>query len=713
MNHVRNIVVLCSANLIAAIIPLALASGVDEARDAPGPADFASTEFASVGTGFVDALLDSSNPAAASGALGAAWHALDVIASATHPPVASELLSRIGHQKTNIETAALLTAEIRKPPHEGLAQAVAMSKIGAHAQSQAFRLPWPEAPMVGAEPGVLPSAALQRLLALHGTSISMEAASTIGTLDVADPPIRNALAGVISRFVALEVTARIAPLGAADILAARQVFLDSLVNLQEVLRAWPPVATTTCQPVQVPPIVSLDLSHCDNLYTEDYLLLVDAGGDDVYWNNAGGSGVKIPNDLGVLQDPCKFRAELNPPDGRVSAVSALADYGGNDRYGNLDAPRSCGANGGGYAGGFGILVDAGGSDVYVAGTHGANGGGFAGSGLEGPGSGFLLDDGDGSDHYQAGTFGVNGGSVGNGALGFLLDQGGDDEYRTVRWWPYSTVGCNGGSVGGAGMLIDSAGNDHFNATYRDIYLQGSSGNNGGGENGFGFLFDGAGDDAYITHRNGANGGSNGVRGVGFLYDGGGDDEYAAGEHGTNGGANGGIGGLIDESGDDQYTGGNEGTNGGANNHKSVGLLVDQAGDDSYEAGTWGTNGGAFSSFTPVFGVAIPTVLGARGLLWDRSGDDVYVAGDGGSNGGGSTGGAGALVDERGDDAYTAGEFGANGGGNYFGFGILYDGAGLDEYFDVGLHSCPGTDRTCVPKGFTGSVGAQVDYPHVP
>lgn len=117
-----------------------------------------------------------------------------------------------------------------------------------------------------------------------------------------------------------------------------------------MLAAVPPAQRATFSPIVVPFVVSIDLRVADDVYPDNFALLVDGGGNDLCLNHAGAI-------TGVL--PCLD----------VTPVGALLDLGGNDRYG--DRNNSIGwsrfvraLNGAGSFGGIGSLVDVGGTDRY-------------------------------------------------------------------------------------------------------------------------------------------------------------------------------------------------------------------------------------------------------------------------------------------------------------------------------------------------------------
>lgn len=449
-------------------------------------------------------------------------------------------------------------------------------------------------------------------------------------------------------------------------------------------------------PIDLCPVLALEPTGVDSIYRTDCVLIVDRGGNDTYLNNAGGSGVTLPEN-----EPCLIYD--------AGGGAALLDLAGDDVYGDPEAPRSCGANGGGAAG-LGMLIDLAGDDVYHADSYGTNGGGSLHPGL--------LVDLVGNDTYRAGSHGTNGGGdqAGTGALvdlagddmysarqkgtnggayqggaGLLLDARGDDGYRADQ------DGVNGGAKeGGVGLLVDLAGNDTYEAGY--------SGTNGGGDIGaLGTLLDVAGDDRYETGSLSVNGGS--IAGIGILIDGRGSDRYLARSAAANGGSHtGGLGHLVDGMGDDRYEASypiGHGVNGGAAT-SGLGFLLDRDGDDAYVVRGYGANGGGY--------------LAGQGFLLDEAGNDTYEATEHGTNGGGSTGGSGFLWDRGGNDTYNATEHGVNGGGGGGqvpqttervdqGVGLLLDEGGTDTYRDT-EHGTT-TDATVIPKG---TYGALVDQP---
>ncbi len=329
-----------------------------------------------------------------------------------------------------------------------------------------------------------PSDAAIALAKLHGAELSADQREELQALDILDEPLRTELTDTIDAFLAFYLAADSAygsstPLGDhGDVFAARNLLLDAVADLHAALDA--PGSSTTSSQTTVAPFLAVDLDGLDSTYTEDIVLVIDAGGNDTYHNNAGGN----------------HRA--------FSPAAALVDLGnGADGYGNPDNLRLSGVNGGG-AEGAGFLVDAGGNDTYHASYTGVNGGGWRGSG-------FLLD------------------HAGNDTSGTL-----DDDGNLVTSWGANGGGGGAFGAGGAGTLVDVAGDDDYRAYNRGV-------NGGGNDASSGLLVDLAGDDNYTANAAGTNGGvgmtskyslpvySNSVPDVpvsqGLLFDANGTDRY--------------------------------------------------------------------------------------------------------------------------------------------------------------------------------------------
>lgn len=698
-----------------------------------------------------------------------------------------EMAPLLAQERRNIATARRLLSLTESKPEDHLAQAVALAQETTRWQAASLggRL---DAVDVTAPHHRLPSEAARALAASYGAASTEEAAPQLARLDALPGPLRRAFARFIDGFSAFQAASRVAFAGAdaellgdvmrrmqaladgakvggdpvdvllaegpaaafsslgldfVSVLAARNAFLEDVLALRDAIEATPPSQTAASAPIQWWPFFSIEPDLADaNTYNADFYLLFDAGGNDTYLNNAGGSSSLT---LAPHQD--------------VGYAAAAIDLLGADRY---VSGRSNGINGGGSLG-SGFLLDGLGNDTYSAGGSGVNGGGSVGTGflldalgtdaysgapefgINGGGTfglGMLVDHLSAGNSFSGTNFGVNGGgsaagigslvavlsgsstfgagSAGTngggslGAVGFLLNQAGFGLGTCCTSYVAGNDGTNGGgTLGGVGYLMDvlphsfyTAGTGGVNggggdsdafvlvpvggvgmlveAGGNDQYRAGSQGVNGGGYfGGSGNLVDAVGSDLYVSGGSGTNGG--GLLGAGFLAELDGSDVYsAAAQSGTNGGGSAGSGFLFDAVGNDRYAGTTLGSNGGGS--LGVGYLYEATGSDSYTAGNSGTNGGGS--------------LGT-GELVDVAGNDTYAGGSTGTNGGGSLG-VGQLIDLSGNDSYTAGSGGANGGGA-LGTGLLHDGGGDDSYSDAEGGS--GRNRTVVPKG---TAGAQID-----
>jgi hypothetical protein len=189
------------------------------------------------------------------------------------------------------------------------------------------------------------------------------------------------------------------------------------------------------------PVLRFDGSTCaDTTYANDYLLVVDAGGNDTYRNNVGGNmidlnfspaGSAVPGLRGT--GPAKGCQRAIPGLTAldcVPLVGVLLDLAGQDTYGVKETPDH----------------DTGCTNDPVVRRLMTGGAGFLGVSV-------LRDSGGTADTYTGKT-----GSLGAGhifGVGLLSDDGGDDTYSSVR----NSQGF--ALVGGFGLLHDEAGADHY------------------------------------------------------------------------------------------------------------------------------------------------------------------------------------------------------------------------------------------------------------
>ncbi len=307
-----------------------------------------------------------------------------------------------------------------------------------------------------------------------------------------------------------------------------------------------------------PVSVLLDLSGADRYAASDssrpafggavtgLAVLIDRGGDDLYQgvNLSLGAGLC---GVGVLCDRSgndRYDAFTGSQGAGFFGIGILADSTGNDRYHAFQQ-----AQGFGYTSGCGLLIDARGDDEYVADDavirfpsaqskeHNSSlsqGFGFGkradftdGHSLAG---GFgMLADGAGNDVYRCGVFGQGAGywygvgvladadgedsydgiwytqgSAAHFALGVLRDGGGNDTYRSTM-----NMAMGAGHDFSLGLLYDHSGRDSYRAPNLSL--------GGGNANGFGIFWDRTGDDTYEVESATALGRSN-VAGRGGLRD---------------------------------------------------------------------------------------------------------------------------------------------------------------------------------------------------
>ncbi len=321
-----------------------------------------------------------------------------------------------------------------------------------------------------------------------------------------------------------------------------------------------------------------------NVYDTDAAIIIDLGGNDVYKNRAGSSGVAgrrvglvldlAGNDQYVSKKPFAQGCGL-------FGVGMLIDADGNDTYKAPQAAQGCGLIG------VGILVDKKGKDRYEVSREIGQGAGVFGLGL--------LVEGGGNDVFGAGlyaqAFAMTGGA------GVLLEMGGNDKYRATGVHPSTyaddpkgtftgmsqgyAMGSRFGKPqlsGGVAALIDVQG--------KDIYESGNFSQAGGFWFGLGMIRDMSGNDRYTGTRYSQGFGCH--MGVGILMDDAGDDRYNCTRTANQGSAwDHATGIFIDGAGNDRYTTDGVIIQGGAA-QSSYALFVDAAGTDAYR----GANPGA-------------------------------------------------------------------------------------------------------------------------
>jgi hypothetical protein len=311
---------------------------------------------------------------------------------------------------------------------------------------------------------------------------------------------------------------------------------------------------------------------------KDALLVLDVGGDDDY----------------------EFL-----PRSEAHTISVLLDHRGNDRY----ATAAPGADPSSATLGYGILWDTEGNDRYE-GTQQAQASALFGAALlvDAAGSNrfvassrsqahaigglaVLLSAGGGDDAFTAQTYSQATGGPGGVAL--LVDTGGNDRYTLeklplVRPSPQlpdrnTSMGQGAGygirgafsdgrsTSGGIGMLLDLAGNDHYEA---QVFAQGV-----GYYEGLGMLLDDDGNDRFEAAWYAMGAGVHSAAGI-LLKRGVGNDVYSSTHEMVLGTANDlAVAVFVDEGGDDDYTIGQLSL--GVSYANSTGIFVDGAGNDRY------------------------------------------------------------------------------------------------------------------------------------
>lgn len=300
----------------------------------------------------------------------------------------------------------------------------------------------------------------------------------------------------------------------------------------------------------------------DNTYQgNDYLLIVDLGGNDTYKGATAASW--------KLEHP----------------ISTVIDWTGNDTY-NSDEKTPC-SQGAGILG-YGFLIDNGGDDVFRA-VDNAQGMSYFGVGI--------LHDRGGNDTFEARYAAQGSASFG---IANLIKKGGDDKYYCYY------VGQGFGFVGGYGCLLDTGGNDRYVAEpykvfrpvegrQHDIFRNysfcqgagwGQRGDFSGGHSmagGTGVLQDLAGNDHYEA---GIYSQATGYwYGTGILHDKSGNDHYESSVFAQAGTAHMGLTTLLDESGDDTYHIWRANSHAAAHD-VSVSWLIDKGGNDTISSWEW-------------------------------------------------------------------------------------------------------------------------------
>ncbi len=454
--------------------------------------------------------------------------------------------------------------------------------------------------------------AVQRAEALARSAVRMDRADLLAarqrvddvmrewTADPSRPP-RSQLADVRESVARGVDTAKLVE---ASAILARAIE-EALPQLRAVASTLetPSRGATGCD-YEVANVLCLGLTGA-NTYDKDFALLIDLGGDDIHANSAGGAD-PLSNGL---------------------PVSVTIDVGGNDLYRSTLATADV-AQGAGFTGGVGVLVDAAGNDTYeieaTAANADANGQGYGESG-----AGLLADLG-GNDRYSlrnlgAGTQNANGqGYAGAGGVALSLDAGGDDTY-SVESRPTPVVfetglvslgtaggyGFGYGILGGVAAFASGSGTDSMEvATILGPLPEGEDGPvfsasstilafGDGAAGGVGVAVAGSGNTSWVARSE--------------LHSPGAGTDFAGSAFigGTGEGALGGYGGIYDAAGNDTYR-----------SEALAHAVQSRSIDDSCgcsSVGALAMAGGA-SILGTGYGAA-----GGVGIVHDVTGDDHYVA----------------------------------------------------------------------------------------
>ncbi|MDB5051752.1 MAG: hypothetical protein JWO30_4823 [Fibrobacteres bacterium] len=321
--------------------------------------------------------------------------------------------------------------------------------------------------------------------------------------------------------------------------------------------------------------------------------LKKAGGREfpVHVGTAGADRQVVGN--GIWIDPGGDDEYIFTGPGKPGGFTLVLDAGGNDIYLSKDSLQQSAGNLG-----VSVLADLAGSDRYL----GSN---FAFASAE---FGFSsLFDAAGHDTYEGRCASLGFGFYG---IGILQDEGGNDVYSA------SLMSEGAGSTKGAGIILERSGEDRYLARptfkddlrYTDHYIQMVQGFATGFSpdypGGIGLLRDGGGNDIYLADIFGQGAGY--WYAMGLLIDEAGDDRYSAHQYAQGAGVHIAVGGLLDFGGNDHYA--SKGVSQGCGHDYGFGYLFDKSGDDAYLATDMSQGGGSANGL---------------GILQDASGDDLY------------------------------------------------------------------------------------------
>lgn len=354
----------------------------------------------------------------------------------------------------------------------------------------------------------------------------------------------------------------------------------------------------------------------------DFFLIIDLGGNDYYdCNVAVSGGVQRPVSICIDLGGDDVYGNIDGSSGICSSVaglSMLVDCGGDDTYNASSFSLAF------TAAGSAILDDREGDDIYRATGDYSLASAFFGYAL--------INDSKGDDEYYSRSFSL--GFGGTGGIAIVRDKEGTDSYFSAGEsfvqgsakgrWADATDGYNLG--GGFGILVDCMGNDKYSSGY---FSQGAS-----YYNAMGIMVDLGGDDGFDSemHSQGAAVHTS----LACFADRSGSDRYnlyadsSKLTQSVGYGRDNSYAFFIDESGDDHYSFGNKSF--GVGDINATGIAIDCRGNDTYK---WHNNN-IYSGFSS-YGSAQETSPGMKidkpllprpeqpclGMALDLSGKDNY------------------------------------------------------------------------------------------
>lgn len=338
-------------------------------------------------------------------------------------------------------------------------------------------------------------------------------------------------------------------------------------------------------PLATPP----GLSEGDAIAFESSYGLIAVGHSNVW------RGPDTPAVIVSLQGNNEYiDCAVTGPDKPISIIIDVG--GGNNRY---RATGKWGVAAGVL--GTAIICDASGDDHYECPRWGI-GAAFGGIGL--------IIDGAGNDRYLGGDYTIGAAAYG---IGGVIDLAGNDLYHSH----IHSIGS--GQPGGVGFVLDGGGDDNFRSGGKYGSSYGTQGEFQGWGIGSGFGWRGL-----------------AAGGIGIVVSVAGNDIYDVGEFGLGCGYFLGVGMVRDLAGDDIYHSSRYGLATAA--HAAVGLFMDDSGNDIYEGKTAASMAGVWDIATGYFydgagddvyradGLALGAASqNGAGIFWDAGGSDIFRA----------------------------------------------------------------------------------------